>query len=110
MGDDESSSIHDGYGDELDRVRDMEDDDMEEAHMHMDPGENSDSSDEENNDPIQEEDAWTVISSHFRERGLVGQQLDSYDVFMTNQMQVRLRIPPQNGCSYLVLSFGGLWF
>jgi len=42
------------------------------------------------NAPISEEDAWTVISSHFHERGLVGQQLDSFDVFMTNTMQVRI--------------------
>lgn len=45
------------------------------------------------NGPITEEDAWTVISSHFRERGLVGQQLDSFDVFMTNTMQVRTPLP-----------------
>lgn len=37
---------------------------------------------------ITEEDAWTVISSHFQQRGLVAQQLDSFDVFMTNTMQV----------------------
>lgn len=40
-------------------------------------------------EPITEEDAWTVIEAHFKTRGLVGQQLDSYDVFMTNTMQVR---------------------
>lgn len=45
---------------------------------------------EEDEEPINEEDAWTVIASHFKTRGLVGQQLDSYDVFMTNTMQVRL--------------------
>lgn len=44
---------------------------------------------QEDEKPISEEDAWTVISSHFGERGLVGQQLDSFDVFMTNTMQVR---------------------
>lgn len=37
---------------------------------------------------ITEEDAWTVISAHFGERGLVGQQLDSFDYFMTTTMQV----------------------
>lgn len=46
-------------------------------------------SEKDGNEEITEEDAWTVISAHFEERGLVGQQLDSYDVFMTNQMQVR---------------------
>lgn len=44
-------------------------------------------------EPITSEDAWTVISSHFEERGLVGQQLDSYDVFMTIQMQVSFLSP-----------------
>lgn len=38
--------------------------------------------------PISEEDAWTVIAAHFQERGLVGQQLDSFDNFMTSTMQV----------------------
>ncbi|CAN8067772.1 unnamed protein product [Agarophyton chilense] len=49
--------------------------------------EESDEAIEEEDDPITEEDAWTVIASHFKTRGLVGQQLDSYDVFMTNTMQ-----------------------
>lgn len=43
-------------------------------------------------DPITEEDAWTIISAHFQERGLVGQQLDSFDNFMTATMQVRIPI------------------
>lgn len=38
---------------------------------------------------FEEEDSWTVISAHFHERGLVGQQLDSFDNFMTSTMQVR---------------------
>lgn len=38
---------------------------------------------------FEEEDSWTVISAHFHERGLVGQQLDSFDFFMTTTMQVR---------------------
>ncbi len=37
---------------------------------------------------IDEEDAWTVISSNFREKGLVRQQLDSFDMFMSSTMQV----------------------
>lgn len=41
---------------------------------------------------ISEEDAWRVISSHFYERGLVSQQLDSFDVFMTHTMQVSANI------------------
>lgn len=39
-------------------------------------------------DPIEQEDAWTVISSHFRERGLVRQQTESFDNFMMNTLQV----------------------
>lgn len=39
-------------------------------------------------DPITEEDAWTVISANFQEKGLVRQQLDSFDMFMTTTMQV----------------------
>jgi len=36
---------------------------------------------------ITQEDAWTVISSYFEEKGLVRQQLDSFDEFVTNTMQ-----------------------
>lgn len=38
---------------------------------------------------FEEEDSWSVIAAHFHERGLVGQQLDSFDHFMTSTMQVR---------------------
>lgn len=37
---------------------------------------------------ITAEDAWTVISANFQEKGLVRQQLDSFDMFMSNTMQV----------------------
>ncbi|WIA14943.1 hypothetical protein OEZ86_003599 [Tetradesmus obliquus] len=37
--------------------------------------------------PISQEDAWAVISSYFEEKGLVGQQLDSYNEFTSNTMQ-----------------------
>ncbi|KAF4573157.1 DNA-dependent RNA polymerase II [Pleurotus pulmonarius] len=36
---------------------------------------------------ITQEDCWTVISSFFAERGLVRQQLDSFDEFVQNTMQ-----------------------
>lgn len=36
---------------------------------------------------ITQEDAWTVISSYFEEKGLVRQQLDSFDEFIQNTMQ-----------------------
>lgn len=52
------------------------------------------SEDTKGSEPITEEDAWKVISAHFHERGLVSQQLDSFDVFMTNTMQVSSP-PPQ---------------
>lgn len=38
-------------------------------------------------DEISQEDAWTVISSYFEEKGLVRQQLDSFDEFIQNTMQ-----------------------
>ncbi|KAJ1660661.1 DNA-dependent RNA polymerase II [Dispira simplex] len=41
--------------------------------------------DEENE--ITQEDCWTVISSFFEEKGLVRQQLDSFDEFIQNTMQ-----------------------
>lgn len=34
-----------------------------------------------------QEDCWTVISSFFEEKGLVRQQLDSFDEFVQNTMQ-----------------------
>lgn len=36
---------------------------------------------------ITQEDYWTVISSFFHEKGLVRQQLDSFDEFIQNTMQ-----------------------
>lgn len=36
---------------------------------------------------INQEDTWTVISSYFEEKGLVRQQLDSFDEFIQNTMQ-----------------------
>lgn len=36
---------------------------------------------------ITQEDAWQVISSYFAEKGLVRQQLDSFDEFVNNTMQ-----------------------
>lgn len=34
-----------------------------------------------------QEDCWTVIGSFFEEKGLVRQQLDSFDEFVQNTMQ-----------------------
>ncbi|KAK3011556.1 hypothetical protein RJ639_011272 [Escallonia herrerae] len=36
---------------------------------------------------ITQEDAWTVISAYFEEKGLVSQQIDSFDEFIQNTMQ-----------------------
>lgn len=38
-------------------------------------------------DEINQEDAWHVISAYFAEKGLVRQQLDSFDEFVNNTMQ-----------------------
>lgn len=42
---------------------------------------------EENVNIIDQEDCWTVITSFFDEKGLVRQQLDSFDEFIQNTMQ-----------------------
>lgn len=41
----------------------------------------------EEGDEITQEDAWVVIGAYFHEKGLVGQQLDSFDEFMNNMIQ-----------------------
>ncbi|KAH9624453.1 hypothetical protein KSS87_008143 [Heliosperma pusillum] len=42
---------------------------------------------DEDEDEITQEDAWAVISAFFEEKGLVRQQLDSFDEFIQNTMQ-----------------------
>lgn len=46
-------------------------------------------------DPLEEdisqEDAWVVISSYFSEKGLVRQQLDSFDEVYRNKSDLSLR-------------------
>jgi DNA-directed RNA polymerase beta subunit len=37
--------------------------------------------------PVSQEDSWAVISAYFEEKGLVRQQLDSFDEFIQNTMQ-----------------------
>ncbi|KAI0936831.1 DNA-dependent RNA polymerase II [Taiwanofungus camphoratus] len=46
-----------------------------------------DEEDEEEYEEITQEDCWTVISSFFEQKGLVRQQLDSFDEFVQNTMQ-----------------------
>lgn len=36
---------------------------------------------------ISQEESWSVISAYFEEKGLVRQQLDSFDEFIQNTMQ-----------------------
>ena len=36
---------------------------------------------------ITQEDCWTVISAYFEEKGLLRQQLDSFDEFIQNTVQ-----------------------
>ncbi|PPQ67130.1 hypothetical protein CVT25_005731, partial [Psilocybe cyanescens] len=43
--------------------------------------------DDESYEEITQEDCWTVISSFFEQKGLVRQQLDSFDEFVQNTMQ-----------------------
>jgi len=43
--------------------------------------------DDEDYEEITQEDCWTVISSFFDQKGLVRQQLDSFDEFVQNTMQ-----------------------
>ena len=42
---------------------------------------------------ISQEDAWAVISAYFDEKGLVRQQLDSFDEFINSSMQVKAATP-----------------
>lgn len=42
---------------------------------------------DEDDEEITQEDAWAVISAYFEEKGLVRQQLDSFDEFIQNTMQ-----------------------
>ena len=43
--------------------------------------------DEEEDMSISQEESWTVITAYFAEKGLVRQQLDSFDEFIQNTMQ-----------------------
>lgn len=62
--------------------------------------------------PINQEDCWEVISAYFEEKGLVRQQLDSFDEFIMNTMQVivdecaQLELVPQQQHNPLMQSSG----
>ncbi|KAG2318468.1 hypothetical protein Bca52824_011681 [Brassica carinata] len=64
--------------------------DYEQDHeITQEKGDNKEITQEEDDDDeeITQEDAWTVISAYFEEKGLVRQQLDSFDEFIQNTMQ-----------------------
>ncbi|KAK9092542.1 hypothetical protein Syun_027453 [Stephania yunnanensis] len=50
-------------------------------------GDDYDPSMNDEDEEITQEDAWAVISAYFEEKGLVRQQLDSFDEFIQNTMQ-----------------------
>lgn len=60
--------------------------DLEEKHEY-DEQEMMELEEEEDDEEITQEDAWAVISAYFEEKGLVRQQLDSFDEFIQNTMQ-----------------------
>lgn len=62
-------------------------DDGGDAGGDFDEGFNDDYGDQDGNHDIGEEDAWKVISSYFREFGLVKQQLDSFNRFLRESIQ-----------------------
>ena len=41
----------------------------------------------EQEEEINQEEVWTVIDEYFRKKGLVGQQLDSFDEFVKTTIQ-----------------------
>jgi DNA-directed RNA polymerase beta subunit len=48
---------------------------------------NANRKDEDDDQRITQEDSWVVISAFFKEKGLVRQQLDSFDEFIHNTIQ-----------------------
>ena len=73
----------------------------------------------EDSQEINQEDCWTVISSFFREKGLVRQQLDSYDEFIQNTMQeivdenseivVQTEVPDTGARKKYIIKFGQIY-
>ena len=70
--------------------------------------------DDGGDDPINQEDCWEVISAYFEEKGLVRQQLDSFDEFIMNTMQeivdecASLHLVPQQQHNPLMQASGGI--
>jgi len=55
--------------------------------MDVDDDQNGFYEEEEEEDEIIQEDTWTVISAYFEDKGLVRQQLDSFDEFIHQEIQ-----------------------
>jgi DNA-directed RNA polymerase II subunit RPB2 len=57
---------------------------------------------DENEEEITQEEVWLVIDEYFHKKGLVGQQLDSFDEFIKNTIQElvddagELSVTPEN--------------
>ncbi|KAK4386603.1 DNA-directed RNA polymerase II subunit RPB2 [Sesamum angolense] len=69
---------------------DMEEDYYEQEYNeeeYENENENEDEDEDGEEEEITQEDAWAVISAYFEEKGLVRQQLDSFDEFIQNTMQ-----------------------
>jgi DNA-directed RNA polymerase II subunit RPB2 len=62
-------------------MEDLDEYDQQPMNEDMEPEE------EDADEEITQEDAWAVISAYFEEKGLVRQQLDSFDEFIQNTMQ-----------------------
>lgn len=61
--------------------------DYEEYDRNMNDDDDMDQAIPDDEEEITQEDAWAVISAYFEEKGLVRQQLDSFDEFIQNTMQ-----------------------
>lgn len=57
------------------------------AYSYADTGYDLEDEDDEEYEEITEDDCWAVISGFFAQKGLVRQQLDSFDEFVQNTMQ-----------------------
>ena len=72
-----------------------------------------DEDDIEDRNPINQEDCWQVITAYFDEKGLVRQQLDSFDEFIMNTMQeivdecAQLKLVPQEQHNPTMQASGG---
>jgi DNA-directed RNA polymerase II subunit RPB2 len=78
----------DGGGGGMMDVDDADGDGQQQRQQHPDEQEEEEEDDMIMDDmPVTQEDAWAVISAYFEEKGLVRQQLDSFDEFIQNTMQ-----------------------